>query len=127
VARHGDGAPPRSQIFSPTEAIEMSDQTVRGAPTEETLNPTETTADPVVTDIDKSKRSEEQKSMAVPSTTRITDKEKDAVTGTEKRRMLRDIEVAVAMRKHLAVTNPELNFAASLLGAVRSQPYETKE
>jgi len=47
----------------------------------------------------------------------------DVAIGNEKRRALRDAEIAIAMREHLAATNPELVMAASLIGAVRGQPH----
>jgi len=53
--------------------------------------------------------------------------EGDAIGSNEKRRVLRDIEIAIAMREHLAVTNPDLAMAASLIGAVRGQPHTPKD
>jgi len=40
----------------------------------------------------------------------------------ERRRLLRDIDVAEAMREHLAATSPELNAAMTLLSSVRGRP-----
>jgi len=51
----------------------------------------------------------------------------DAIGSNGKRRVLRDIEIAIAMREHLAVTNPDLTMAASLIGAVRGQPHAPKD
>jgi len=50
----------------------------------------------------------------------------NAIGSNEKRRVLRDIKIAIAMRKHLAVTNPDLTMAASIIGAVRGQTYAPK-
>jgi len=48
--------------------------------------------------------------------------ESAGIEANEKRRALRDVEVALAMREHLAVTDPGLVMASSLLSAVRGQP-----
>jgi len=40
----------------------------------------------------------------------------------ERERVMRDIEVAMAMREHLAVTNPELDTAMSFIGSVCGRP-----
>jgi len=52
--------------------------------------------------------------------------EENATKSTERRRVLRDIDIAIAMREHLAVTNPELTMATSLIGAVWDRSYTPK-
>jgi len=43
-------------------------------------------------------------------------------TEVERKRVLRDIDVAMAMREHLATTNPKLDTATSFLGSVCGRP-----
>jgi len=126
VAKPSAEAPPHSQTPFPVRAIEASSEIVSGAHAEDTSSHAETMNEPEMTNVDKSVRAEEQRPIAVRTATKAADKKKGAVAGTERRRLLHDLEIARAMREHLAVTNPELTMAASLLGAVRCQSYAPK-
>jgi len=57
----------------------------------------------------------------------MTEREDNAIGASEKRRMLREIDVATAIREHLAETNPKLTTATSFLEAVCGRTYAPKK
>jgi len=76
-------------------------------------------ATPVVTYTEITVRSLDQ--VTREKETRVVEKadeDGDAAKGSEKRRWLREVDVATAMHEHLLETNPELSDATSFLDAV---------
>jgi len=74
-----------------------------------------TVADPVLAKIDTDVQSCEPK--AINAETITTEK-----VEVERKRALREIDIAMTMREHLAITNPEMGTAVAFLGAVCGRP-----
>jgi len=83
---------------------------------------------PATMDPDTGVLSEERRPPTpVTTTDTITDISGDVAKTLENRRVLRDIDIAVAMREHLAATNPELSTAVAFLSSVCRQPYTERK
>jgi len=131
VARQGDRVPSCDNIVHIADVAATSVETVRDARADDTPIFSETIAKPAVASVDKSVQSGEFELLELPTAATtiggIADVDGDVTKTTERRRLLRDIDVAVAMREHFAAINPELNAATTFLSSVCGLPYEAKE
>jgi len=126
VAIQEDGSQ-RDDVDNTTEVVVVSEEIPPPALTDDAATLTGAIAIPTSEIADKSVRSEQQKqATATTPIVGVADTVKEAAKATERRKMLRDIDAAVAMREHLAATNPELNTTAAFLRAVCGRPSETK-
>jgi len=116
VASRGDEVASCDDIDRLARVAEKSDETVRAASADDKSIHPEATAIPAVANTNASVCTKEPGVPTVTTEmTEVVDVSGDLVKTMERRRLLRDIDVAEAMREHLAATNPELNAAEFFL------------
>jgi len=128
VAKQGDGRQSRDEAVSPTGRDKAEKEAMAGMCGDDVPIATGEIATPVVKYTEITVRSGDQ--VITGKETRAVgkmDEDGNAAKVIEKRRLLREIDVATAMHEHLLEANPELANATSFLDAVCGRTYAPKK